>query len=207
MIAPFFESRLPVGSSARMSGGRWMIARADGDALHLAAGELVRIVRRTMPEPHARQHFVRRARGSLPSASSPATAGSATFSKTFSVGMRLKNWKMKPMEVRRSAVSRHSSSADVSTSPRNTCPRRRPVDGADEVQQRRLATARRAHQHREVAGGDLERDVVEHVHGRRLVGGTVIVPDVSQGDSHAAIVWFPPGPSSGTPAAIDAECW
>ena len=36
------ESRLPVGSSARRTEGRWMRARATAGALKLAARELVR---------------------------------------------------------------------------------------------------------------------------------------------------------------------
>jgi hypothetical protein len=37
--------------------------------------------------------------------------------------MRLKNWKMNPIDVRRSRVSVASSSEDVSASPTNTRPR------------------------------------------------------------------------------------
>ena len=98
--------------------------------------------------------------------------------------MRLKNWKMKPIDVRRSCGEPRLVERRRLRRRRGTPAARRPVDGADEIQQRRLAAARRAHQHREVAGGDLQRDVVEHVHRSGFIARAVIVADVLEGDAH-----------------------
>ena len=46
--------------------------------------------------------------------------------------------------------------------------RGRPVDGRDHVQQRRLARARRPHQRQEFALRDLDRNVVERLHFKRI---------------------------------------
>ena len=67
------------------------------------------------------------------------------FSFAVSIGSRLKNWKMKPMCLRRSFVScasfeladRGAGDADVA--------RGGPVEPGEDVHERRLARARRAH--------------------------------------------------------------
>ena len=67
----------------------------------------------------------------------------------------------------RRAVS-HGMSADswnITAEPAagvSMCAGRRPVETGDEVEQRRLAASRRAEQAHELAGCDVEVDVVEH---------------------------------------------
>ena len=53
MIAvPVFVSRLPIGSSARTSGGIHHQRPGDGNSLHLSAGQLRRSVLRSITEVH-----------------------------------------------------------------------------------------------------------------------------------------------------------
>ena len=81
----------------------------DGHALHLAARQLVGPVRAAMREADRVERSLdarRLARGRRPSSRS----GRDTFSSADRVGIRLKNWKTKPIERRRKMVT---SSSDM----------------------------------------------------------------------------------------------
>ena len=84
-LAPFSESRLPVGSSATSSAGPMHQRAGDRGALHLAAGDLLRVMRQPVRDADA----LAQARGARDSASSwlmPASRqGSAMFSSDASV--------------------------------------------------------------------------------------------------------------------------
>jgi hypothetical protein len=157
---------------------------ADGDALHLAAGELVRIVRGAMREADAAQHFL-----------------DAIADLRFRP-LRERQRKGDVLEhgQRRDEIEELEDEPDRrAPQPREPrlierrrlriaekhAPARRPIDGADQIEQRRLAASGRAHQHREIARRDVERNVIEHMHRRRFVAGTVIVADVLKRDLQA----------------------
>ncbi len=88
------------------------------------------------------------------------------FSSASSIGSRLKNWKMKPMCSRRSRVSaRVVERAQLGAGDRDRA-RGRLVEAREQVHQRGLARARRAHDGDELAGAHVEIDTAERVHGR-----------------------------------------
>ncbi len=130
----------------------------DRDALLLPAGELGRA-------GGAR----RSSRPTLPTTSSthalstfpPArSSGSVTFSSAVSIGRRLKNWKMKPMWLRRRSVSCWSPMpGDVGAVDRHAAGGR-PVETGEDVHERRLAGARRPHDRGELPLHDVERDAL-----------------------------------------------
>ena len=94
----------------------------DGDALALAAGELVGQMRPAdCRAGRASSSFA--ARSSTFFAGQPRRcSGRPTFSRQVSVGSRLKNWKMKPILSRRTRVS--SSSDNFAKDSPSTGPRR-----------------------------------------------------------------------------------
>ena len=73
----------------------------DGEALLLAAGELVGEPRRRRRQPEA--SISARPRAGAPRRAPGSRAGSRTFSSPVSSGTRWKNWKTKPTRARRSA--------------------------------------------------------------------------------------------------------
>ena len=87
------------------------------------------------------------------------------FSAAVSIGSRLKNWKMKPMWSRRSFVSAVSSRPLMSTPATVTSPDGRLVEAGEDVHERRLARARRAHDGGQAARGDVDRDAAQRVDG------------------------------------------
>ena len=92
------------------------------------------------------------------------------LSPSVSVGSRLKNWNTKPMRSRRTRVSSSSASGAERAALERDAARRWPIHGAAQVQQRRLAAARRAHQRHEVAALDRERHAVERADGGAAAG-------------------------------------
>ena len=105
-------------------------------------------------EVDGREHVADRAR-SRPAGSRPAIVnGRATFSRTERIGRRLKNWKTKPVfaaaELRRLVVAEVAHDGAVE----DDLAGRRAVEAAEEVEQRALAGARRAHDGDELAGLD-----------------------------------------------------
>jgi hypothetical protein len=77
----------------------------------------------------------------------------------------LKNWKMNPMWRRRSFVRSVSPSSVMSVPSIQTRAAGRAVEPGEQVHQRRLAGARRAHHGRELGRLDVERDAAERVDG------------------------------------------
>ena len=111
------------------------------------------------------------------------------FSSAVSTGIRLKNWKMKPSLSRRSLVRSPSSSPVISVPSSETEPvvgRSRP---GEDVHQRRLAGARRAHDRAEAAALEVDAHTGERVDG----GGALAVAAVYVGGGddrvHGAAGW------------------
>src|SRR5581483_59313 len=110
--APVCESRLPVGSSAKTTVGCATSARAIATRCcwppESSAGRWwrrsLRPTRSSRPSKKAGSGF------------SPAIeSGRSTFSSAVSIGSRLKNWKTKPMCLRRSSVTWRSDSEPTSS--------------------------------------------------------------------------------------------
>ena len=116
---PVRESRLPVGSSANMTTGLATTARATATRCcwppDSSAGRCVSRSREPTLRMTASCHS---GSGRVPAISS----GRRMFSSAVSIGSRLKNWKMKPMWVRRSLVSASSSSVVMSVPSMVTVP-------------------------------------------------------------------------------------
>ncbi len=117
--SPARESRLPVGSSAKISSGREASARAQATRCcwppESCAGRCFSRSRSPRVSTTWSSHF---SSGFLPAMS----MGRVMFSAAFSVGIRLKDWNMKPIRSRRSLVRSRSLSPVISVSPRNTRP-------------------------------------------------------------------------------------
>ena len=104
------------------------------------------------------------------------------FSSAVSIGSRLKNWKMKPMclppDLRDVLVAQLSEPGagdrDVAVG--------RAVERRQDVHQRRLAGARRAHDRRQLALLDVQRDAAQRVDCRVALSAPV---DVVCGDDRA----------------------
>ena len=117
--------------------GRWRRAAArrprarTGGGRRGRRGRRARATRRRAPRDRA---------GARPATS----AGSSTFSAAVSVGSRLKNWKTKPKTSPRNRVSAPVVEVVVAAAVELGRARRRPVEAAEDVQQRALARARRA---------------------------------------------------------------
>ena len=104
-----------------------------------------------------------------------SVSGSRMFSSAVRTGTRLKDWKTKPSRSRRSWVSALSPSAPISCAVDGHGARRGLVEPGEQVHQRGLAGARRAHDRRELAGGELEGHAAEGVHG-----GLALAVDATQ---------------------------
>ena len=117
--APAFESRLPLGSSAKTIAGRETSALAAATRCcsppESSAGRWPSL----SPTPTASTTWSNQSW----SGSSPAIEiGSRMFSSALSVGTRLKAWNTKPTRSRRSIVRSRSLSMLSSTSPNHTWP-------------------------------------------------------------------------------------
>jgi hypothetical protein len=87
--------------------------------------------------------------------------------RTSSSGIRLNDWKTKPVRSRRSVVARVVGQAADRLALERDLAGRRPVEPAEQLEQRRLAGARRSHQRDELALGDAQRHAAQRVDGRR----------------------------------------
>ena len=85
----FSLSRSPVGSSAHTIAGSFTSARAIVHALALAAGELLRDVRRPLAEADHLERGHRPARAPGPPGRALTSSGSSTFSTALRTGIRL----------------------------------------------------------------------------------------------------------------------
>ena len=158
------ESRLPVGSSANRTVGREISARAIGDALLLAAGELARPVVAALGEADALDQRVERPRGR------PCAPAIASGSRMFS-SARERRQQVEGLEDEADVLAAQlgelacRSSSVMSSPPIVHGARGRAVEAGEQVHQRRLARARRAHDGGELAGGHVERDAAQRVDG------------------------------------------
>ena len=129
------------------------------DALLLAAGELGRAMRAPVGEPGLLRAALR---ASAPRASRRrSTAAGRRSPRPSSIGSRLKNWKTKPMCSRRRRVSSGSSSVVISLPAIVDGAAGRLVEAGEDVHERRLAGARRAHDRDELPRLDVERDAAQ----------------------------------------------
>src|SRR5437867_11398061 len=71
---------------------------------------------------------------------------------------------------------------------------RRAIDGADEVQQRRFAAPRCSHEDGELPAGNVQRDVIQDLHGGRFIAAAVDMRDMFEAD--AQFLEFIPSPPS-----------
>src|ERR1044072_5608360 len=114
-----FESRLPVGSSAKTTAGLETRARATATRCcwppESSEGRWVRRSSRPTVRTNCSSHSWSGLRPAIES-------GSTRFSSAVRTGSRLKNWKTKPSLSRRSLVSSASSSAVISSPSRTTVP-------------------------------------------------------------------------------------
>ena len=61
-----------------------------------------------------------------------------------------------------------------------------PVDGADEVEQRRFSAARCTHQRRKLTGRNFERHVVEDLHRRSFIAAAIDMRHLLESNAHRA---------------------
>src|SRR5437867_7125398 len=155
---------------------------ADGHTLHFAAGELVRKMSGSLRKPDALEHFMH-------------------TSLDVGVGdMRQRQWEGDVLEdvERRDEIEELKNVADGNAAEQRQlmfierrdllivekeAAVRRAIDGADEVQQRRFAAPRRSHEDGELAAGNVQRDVIQHLHGGRFVAAAVDVRDMLESDA------------------------
>ena len=93
-------------------------------------------------------------------------SGSTMFSAAVSVGSRLKVWKMKPILSRRSCVSARSLSVGDLLAVDPHVAGRGLVEAGEDVHQRRLAGAGRAHDRRVRAALEVDVDPRQRAHER-----------------------------------------
>ena len=199
--AEAFESRLPVGSSAKMRSGRLISARAQAQRCCWPPDSSVGPVREPVRRYRAGPPGSRTTPG--PPSSRPGPPARVMFSPAVSVGTRLKDWNTKPIRSRRSWVRPLSSRLPMSRSPTKRLSRCRPVEAGHAVHERRLARPRRAHDGGKAA--PLEGDVdagqgvdrglagavgltqLDRVRCRRVrsLGGRDVVSEGHGGPSHS----------------------
>ena len=160
---PEVESRLPVGSSANSTVGCEASARAMATRCCWPPESCDGLWPRRSPRP---TRAISDATAALSGLRPAIESGRRMFSSAVSIGSRLNCWKTKPMCRRRSLVSCLSGISVMSSPPIFTRPLRRAVEPGQQVHERRLAGARRAHDGRELADGDLEGDAAQRVHRR-----------------------------------------
>ena len=162
--SPDLRSRSPVGSSQSSSVGIGDDGAGDADALFLAARQLARVVVRAIGQADHLQRDLRRACGARPCRQlrqqqrqlDVALGGQhrqqvVELEDEADVVARASAASWPPDEL----VDAHAADLDGAGGRR--------VEPADQVEQRRLAGARRSHQGQEVALGDVEVDALQHV--------------------------------------------
>ena len=174
------ESRLPVGSSATISGGSLASARAIATRCCCPPEVLDGSLRAWSAMPTRSSRSIARSKRSRGVHSPPKSIGSITFSTTVRVGSSWKNWKITPI------VRPRHSAVLPSDSPARSWPADghraagRPVDAGDHVHQRRLAAARPPDDRDELAPVHLEVDAVERPERPRV--GDVVLDHAAQVD-------------------------
>ena len=110
--SPVFESTSPVGSSARITPGRFASARAIETRCRSPPESFVAIDRRRWPSPTwFRSSSARARRSDFPVPS--AIIGISTFSTEVSCGSRLCSWKMNPTSRARTPSRSRSVASDL----------------------------------------------------------------------------------------------
>ena len=157
------ESRFRSARRRRPPSGRVTSARATGDPLLLAAGQLGRPVPSRSRRPIVSITVSKPGRSGLRPA---RLSGSVMFSWAVSVGSRLNGWNTKPIRSRRSRVSALSRAWSGPRRRANTVAGGRPVQPGQAVQQRRLAGAGRPHDRGVAAALEVRREVRQGVDPR-----------------------------------------
>ena len=136
----------------------------DGHALPLAAGKLVGQMLHPLPQLHQVQQFARAFVDLLARPAPFKCSGSATFSTQVRLGSRLKNWKDEADLVAAQPGQRRRRKRRERLPVDPDLARRRPVEPADQIQQRGFSGAGRPHDRHHLAAGDLEVHGVERDH-------------------------------------------
>ena len=175
------RSRSPVGSSHSSSVGIGDDGARDADALFLAARQFARLVLDAIAEPHERQRRVHALE-----AICAAELGEQQRQLDVALGGE-----------HRQQVVHLEHEADVVGAPvaelgvRQPVDREaidfdgargRPVETAEQVQQRGLARARRPHERDEVAARQIQVELLEHRH--HFVAALVLLGDATQARDH-----------------------
>ena len=155
-----------MGSSHSSSVGIGDDRARDADALLLAARQLARLVLHAVAEA---DELERR----LHALAALAAAELREQQRQLDVALgREHRQQVVHLEDEADVSARHLPSAPLDS--RSICDavdfdaaRRRPIEAADEVQQRRLARARRAHERDEIAARQIEVELLEHRHDSR----------------------------------------
>ncbi len=114
-------------------------------------------------------------------------------------GSRLKFWKTKPIfRLRRSARSATRQRRDV-LAVEPVSPRGRPVERAEQVDQRRLARARRPHQRDHLAALDRHRDPLQHG-DLDLAAGVLLVDRFEPDEGHGRFLRLAATDGDGPPS-------
>ncbi len=123
----------------------------DADALLLSARQLTRVVVRAIGEADDLQRDRRRASGARLSTASSAAAAARRCARPSAPAAGCRAERRSRCAARATATSWLPPSVLICTPATSISPPRRRIEAADQVQQRRLAGARRTHQREEVA--------------------------------------------------------
>ena len=135
----------------------------DADALFLAARQLARDSGSRARRARRRSARPGRAACDRPTRAWSAAAAARRSCAAVSTGSRLYIWKTKPMCRARQLESLPPDSLSMRSPADLDRSLGRRVEAAHQVQQRRLAGARRPHQREEVPFGNVEGDALQHV--------------------------------------------
>ena len=135
----------------------------DADALLLAARELARIVVHPLAEADDRQRDLARACAARPSTASSAAAAARRSAPPSAPAAGCTTGRRSRCGARARPRARAPDSLSMRSPPTVIDPSRRRVEPADQVEQRRLARAGRAHQREEISLGDIEVDALQDV--------------------------------------------
>ena len=157
---------------------------SDRDALHLAAGQLVRKMPRPLGQADPVEHFMHTL---LDVAARDARQRQRERDVLEDIQRRDEIEELKDVADRLAPQHRELSLIErrgLLIAEKNAAARWA-VDGADQIQERRFSAAGGAHEHSEFAARDLERDIIENLHRRGFIAAGVNVRDVIESYPHA----------------------
>ena len=185
---PVRESRLPVGSSAKISSGREPSARAIATRCCCPPESSCGRCRSRSRRPSESMSWSIHCRSVVEGLRPSSSNGSRMLPSMSSVGTRLNDWNTNPTRRRRIIVSSVSSSRrDLGVAEPHP-PARSGVEPGHDVHERRLARAARSHDRGELTAAQADREVVEG--GDRCARGAVELAEVGDAghEAHVAVV-------------------